>query len=273
MKMIKRQAGEVRSRMGQNTRKRTFPNSKGLRGWVGWGVVTAEDESEFLKETVCVRRIDRVEQVKHGTKCEAEIGDKDSERALEIASQICHHKLEDSDFCDGIPCGVSLESDLQEKLFEERIMSHYHTSQNLIKNCLCTNKYQPQNAKQISGNCGSVKFLSEWLHLWHKRGSLTSRGCINVDYSAVQDIDHDYQQSDSDTDSGDESLKNVLLLAGPVGSGKSAAIYACARDQGFQIIEILPRVINWGHPSRLSELVANDIVKFRCPTLYTRRPE
>ncbi|GFP89794.1 ATPase family aaa domain-containing protein 5 [Phtheirospermum japonicum] len=143
------------------------------------------------------------------------------------------HILEKGDFCDG-----SLESELQDRLLEERIMSHYHTSQNQTKNCLWTDKYQPQNAKQICGNGEPVKFLSEWLHLWHKRGSITSRGCIDGDYSSVQDMDHDYQQSDSDTDSGEESLKNVLLVTGPVGSGKSAAIYACARDQGFQIIEI-----------------------------------
>ncbi|KAL3641271.1 hypothetical protein CASFOL_016239 [Castilleja foliolosa] len=141
--------------------------------------------------------------------------------------------LEKGDFCDG-----SLESELQDKLLGERIMSHYHTSPNQTKNCLWTDKHQPQNAKQICGNGESVKFLSEWLHVWHKRGSLTSRGCIDGDHSSVQDIDHDYQQSDSDTDSGEESLKNVLLVTGPVGSGKSAAIYACARDQGFQIIEI-----------------------------------
>ncbi|CAA0809944.1 P-loop containing nucleoside triphosphate hydrolases superfamily protein [Striga hermonthica] len=117
-----------------------------------------------------------------------------------------------------------------------RIMSHYHTSQNLTENCLWTDKYQPQNAKQICGNGDSVECLSEWLHNWHKTGTQTSRGCINGDHS--KDSDLDYVDSDSDTDSVEESLKNVLLVTGPVGSGKSAAIYACARDQGFHIIEI-----------------------------------
>ncbi|KAK6114842.1 hypothetical protein DH2020_007111 [Rehmannia glutinosa] len=165
---------------------------------------------------------------------------KDAEAILatSVESMLQEHKLEENDLCDEIPCVGSLESELQHRLLEERIMSHYHTSQNQPENCLWTDKYQPQNAKQICGNGESVEFLSEWLHLWHKRGSLTSRGCINEDYSIVQDIDHDYQQSDSDTNGSEESLKNVLLVTGPVGSGKSAAIYACARDQGFQIIEI-----------------------------------
>ncbi|KAK6132006.1 hypothetical protein DH2020_034232 [Rehmannia glutinosa] len=164
---------------------------------------------------------------------------KDAEAILATSVEsMQEHKLEENDLCDAIPCVGSLESELQHRLLEERIMSHYHTCQNQPENCLWTDKYQPQNAKQICGNGESVEFLSEWLHLWHKRGSLTSRGCIDEDYSIVQDIDHDYQQSDSDTNSSEESLKNVLLVTGPVGSGKSAAIYACARDQGFQIIEI-----------------------------------
>lgn len=35
-------------------------------------------------------------------------------------------------------------------LLQPRIMSHYHTSHNQPENCLWTDKYQPQNAKQVS---------------------------------------------------------------------------------------------------------------------------
>lgn len=62
-----------------------------------------------------------------------------------------------------------------------------------------------------------MRFLSEWLHLWHKRGSPTIKGCTDEDNSALQDVDCDYQQSESDDDDGEESLKNVLLVTGPVG--------------------------------------------------------
>ncbi|KAL0351483.1 UNVERIFIED_CONTAM: ATPase family AAA domain-containing protein 5 [Sesamum calycinum] len=134
----------------------------------------------------------------------------------------------------------SSESELQDKLLEERIMSHYHTCHNQPENCLWTDKYQPQNARQICGNGEAVEFLSEWLHLWHRRGSLISRSCMDEGVSVLQNIDHDYEQNDADYDTinDEETLKNVLLITGPAGSGKSAAIYACARDQGFQVIEI-----------------------------------
>ncbi|KAL8485596.1 hypothetical protein ACS0TY_027763 [Phlomoides rotata] len=157
--------------------------------------------------------------------------------AAAVESMLQDHKCEKNDCVDGTPCGGNMESELQDKLLRERIMSNYHTCQNQPENCIWTDKYQPQNAKKICGNGESVKLLSEWLHLWHKRGSLTIRDCIDDDNSIAQDVDHDYELSDSD-DNGEESLKNVLLVTGPVGSGKSAAIYACARDQGFQIIEI-----------------------------------
>ncbi|CAL1371710.1 unnamed protein product [Linum trigynum] len=34
------------------------------------------------------------------------------------------------------------------------------------------------------------------------------------------------------------SRKPVLLITGPAGSGKSAAIYACAKEQGYKILEV-----------------------------------
>ncbi|KAK4429658.1 ATPase family AAA domain-containing protein 5 [Sesamum alatum] len=147
------------------------------------------------------------------------------------------HEIGKKDLFAGTSCR-SLESELQDKLLEERIMSHYHTCHNQPENCLWTDKYQPQNAKQVCGNGEAVGLLSEWLHLWHRRGSLISRSCMGEDISGVQDIDHDYSDADYDTIKDEETLKNVLLITGPVGSGKSAAIYACARDQGFQVIEI-----------------------------------
>ncbi|XP_073315237.1 uncharacterized protein [Primulina huaijiensis] len=143
--------------------------------------------------------------------------------------------LESNDlFAGNSSCG-NLDSNLQ-----ERIMSNYNTSHNQHENCLWTDKYRPQNAKQICGNGQSVKFLSEWLQLWQKKGSPASRGCIDEDKCLTQDDGHYCLRSDcdSDTTDGDDSLKNVLLVTGPFGSGKSAAIYACAREHGFQIIEI-----------------------------------
>ncbi|CAK9154618.1 unnamed protein product [Ilex paraguariensis] len=128
----------------------------------------------------------------------------------------------------------------QGKFLEERIMSHYHGSGNQPENSLWTDKYQPGKAFEVCGNGESVKFLSEWLHLWHERGFRTSKNSTGGKKRFEQDVDYSSYHSDCDSDNIDDetSLKNVLLVTGPVGSGKSAAIYACAREQGFQVIEV-----------------------------------
>lgn len=48
--------------------------------------------------------------------------------------------------------------------------------------------------------------------------------------------------SDSDWDCGDESsqemedmLCNTVLITGPTGVGKTAAVYACAQELGFKV--------------------------------------
>lgn len=145
------------------------------------------------------------------------------------------HTLESNNFFAGNSSCGNLDSKLH-----ERIIYNYNTSHYQPENCLWTDKYRPQNAKQICGNGESVKFLSEWLQLWQKKGSPANRNFIDEDTCLTHDDGYYYLQSDcdSDTTDGDDSLKNVLLVTGPVGSGKSAAIYACAREHGFQIIEI-----------------------------------
>ncbi|CAH1425734.1 unnamed protein product [Lactuca virosa] len=108
------------------------------------------------------------------------------------------------------------------------------------ENSLWTTKYQPEKAIEICGNNESVKFLSEWLCLWYEKGSRNSKCSTDNDNWIMQGFDLNYSPTDSDSESTDEetSLKNVLLVTGPVGSGKSAAIYACAKEQGFQVIEV-----------------------------------
>ncbi|XP_051139529.1 uncharacterized protein LOC127257195 isoform X2 [Andrographis paniculata] len=163
-----------------------------------------------------------------------------NDEAIQAGTPLEDNKTERNGHFTGTACGGSIDSELQDELLRERTVSHQHACPSRPVNCLWTDKYQPQNAKQVCGNGESVKLLSEWLLLWHKRGSQASKSCMSEGNIIMQVNDHDYQLSDSDydTNTDEDDLKNVLLITGPVGSGKSAAIYACARDQGFQIIEI-----------------------------------
>ncbi|KAI3525232.1 hypothetical protein L1887_03907 [Cichorium endivia] len=131
---------------------------------------------------------------------------------------------------------VETDSQRQDTLLSERVATNY----NNCENSLWTTKYQPEKAIEICGNNESVKFLNEWLRVWHEKGSTTNKFSTNNDNWIMQGVDLNYSPTDSDSESTDEetALKNVLLVTGPVGSGKSAAIYACAKEQGFQVIEV-----------------------------------
>ncbi|XP_024979178.1 uncharacterized protein LOC112516395 isoform X2 [Cynara cardunculus var. scolymus] len=135
---------------------------------------------------------------------------------------------------------VNLDTQWQDTLHTERMASKYHDCSYQPENSLWTTKYQPERAVEICGNYESVKFLNEWLRLWHEKGSRTNKCSTDTDKWIMQDVDLNYCPSDSASQYTDEesTLKNVLLVTGPVGSGKSAAIYACAKEQGFQVIEV-----------------------------------
>ncbi|OIT27058.1 PREDICTED: uncharacterized protein LOC109214488 [Nicotiana attenuata] len=140
------------------------------------------------------------------------------------------------DTVDSPQNNLSSDAKKQGRFFQERIVSDYQISPTRPKSCLWTNKYQPERAFQVCGNSEPVKLLSDWLHLWHEKASRTSKPCILSDRVTQDSFDSLYESEADSTN--EEQLKNVLLVSGPVGSGKSAAIYACAKEQGFQVIEV-----------------------------------
>ncbi|XP_018468890.2 uncharacterized protein LOC108840548 [Raphanus sativus] len=107
------------------------------------------------------------------------------------------------------------------------------------RNSLWADKYQPRSASEVCGNAESVKLMNEWLGQWHERGFQPSKDFLSSDEEKSQDADYNCSESDSDSENigAEDRLKNVLLIVGPVGSGKSAAVHACAKEQGFKILE------------------------------------
>ncbi|RDX75060.1 ATPase family AAA domain-containing protein 5, partial [Mucuna pruriens] len=168
-----------------------------------------------------------------------------------LAEQTCHLMCKDAEVdleVDGsvaatVQAGIFRKSDteLRSRFLQESMRSYYHSCVDKAEGSLWTYKYKPTKAVEVCGNDESVNFLRDWLHLWHERRSKSGKDTFDMDKSDMQD-DDDYNCSYSDYDSEDidekDSLQNVLLISGPIGSGKSAAVYACAQEQGFDILEL-----------------------------------
>lgn len=118
----------------------------------------------------------------------------------------------------------------------------------LPSNPLWTDLYQPKSSDDVCGNITGVSLLTTWLASWQKKIMKGKKPCVrpnrkkgyvrNEDEDQTWEADMGSDSSDSDTESRKESLSSTLLITGPVGCGKTAAVYACAKEQGFSVIEV-----------------------------------
>ncbi|KAK4572862.1 hypothetical protein RGQ29_031029 [Quercus rubra] len=157
-------------------------------------------------------------------------------KQLEHAPEVDYEVEEVGLFSGHASCLRKSDIPQQSGFLQESMMSYYARPDNQLENSLWTYKYKPKKATEVCGNDESVKFLSDWLHMWHERGFQISKVGTDGDQCDMQD--DDYRCSDSEDIDEEPGLKNVLLVTGPVGCGKSAAIYACAQEQGFEILEL-----------------------------------
>lgn len=95
-----------------------------------------------------------------------------------------------------------------------------------------SDKYKPLAASQIIGNFESVKELKKWLVSWTEN-DIKSKA-INENGSDSSD----YFQSDPDSKDSMKSSNNLLVLSGPVGSGKTSSVYAIAAELSIKVIEV-----------------------------------
>lgn len=47
--------------------------------------------------------------------------------------------------------------------------------------------------------------------------------------------DSDWDCGEDDSQDGEDMLCNTMLITGPTGVGKTAAVYACAQELGFKV--------------------------------------
>uniref|UniRef100_A0A8D2CD49 ATPase family AAA domain-containing protein 5 n=1 Tax=Sus scrofa TaxID=9823 RepID=A0A8D2CD49_PIG len=107
---------------------------------------------------------------------------------------------------------------------------------------LWTEKYQPQNSSELIGNELAIKKLHSWLKDWKRRAELEERQNLKGKRDEKQEgILNPLDSIDFKGSSDDEEetrLCNTVLITGPTGVGKTAAVYACAQELGFKIFEV-----------------------------------
>ena len=96
-------------------------------------------------------------------------------------------------------------------------------------------KYRPRCASDVLGNTSEVQCIHEWLQYWAgkrraPRPKKRKRKGRNKTRSHASDWDDGRSQS--------PGMSNLMVVSGASGSGKTSAIYACAMEVGFHVLEI-----------------------------------
>ncbi|KAM7001833.1 ATPase family AAA domain-containing protein 5 [Passerculus sandwichensis] len=106
---------------------------------------------------------------------------------------------------------------------------------------LWTEKYQPQDSSELVGNQKEIERLHSWLKEWKKRADLEEKRNQKREKEDKELEDSlsslDFKDSKSDLEE-ETTLCNTVLITGPPGVGKTAAVYACAQELGFKIFEV-----------------------------------
>nr|XP_020472089.1 ATPase family AAA domain-containing protein 5-like isoform X1 [Monopterus albus] len=102
---------------------------------------------------------------------------------------------------------------------------------------LWTDKYQPQHSSDIIGNTASVRRLYSWLKEWKLRTDQEERKKQKDKKQEEDSNDSEWDSGKDDSQDG-EDMCNTVLITGPTGVGKTAAVYACAQELGFKVFEV-----------------------------------
>lgn len=100
---------------------------------------------------------------------------------------------------------------------EESLSSH---------DCTWTCKYKPMSAEEIVGNEEAAGKLKDWLSSWS--ASLTKE---DDDSSGDE-----FYSSDCSSSCNNRENKQIAVLLGPHGSGKTASVYAVAEELGYRLV-------------------------------------
>ncbi|XP_078257591.1 ATPase family AAA domain-containing protein 5 isoform X2 [Rhinoraja longicauda] len=158
-------------------------------------------------------------------------------RSVKRKLQECEHKTEAAETATmPVPLCVSELTGLPKR--EEAATSDGVGT--VKEDLLWTEKYQPQHSSELVGNLSAVRKLRSWLMEWKKRADKEETKPQKERKTEKDKKVDAWDNSDFNMESsGDEDfLCNTVLITGPPGVGKTAAVYACAQELGFKVFEV-----------------------------------
>ncbi|XP_060774049.1 ATPase family AAA domain-containing protein 5b isoform X2 [Neoarius graeffei] len=141
-----------------------------------------------------------------------------------------------------------------------------------------TEKYRPRSADEVVGNSAAVKKLYSWLKEWRIRADVEERRKRREERQMKEESDGSWDRGDFKGDPLMEcegELCNTLLIHGPTGAGKSAAVFACAEQLGFKVLEVNSSSLRSGRLvlSQLRESTqSHQVGAPQCSASLTRTP-
>ncbi|XP_036050315.1 ATPase family AAA domain-containing protein 5 [Onychomys torridus] len=136
------------------------------------------------------------------------------------------------------PEEIKEKSEDLEKRINSSGINLYSAKGSGTEDMLWTEKYQPQNSNELIGNELAIKKLYSWLKDWKRRAELEERQNSKAKRDEKQEDLSDSMDFKGSSDDEDCHLCNTVLITGPTGVGKTAAVYACAQELGFKIFEV-----------------------------------
>ncbi|NP_001076298.2 ATPase family AAA domain-containing protein 5b [Danio rerio] len=128
--------------------------------------------------------------------------------------------------------------------------SVYQNQRLRVDDVLWTDKYQPQQSSEVIGNSASVRQLHSWLKEWKTRADTEERRRRQDERRMKKEAAESWDCGDfvGDAVSIDQvkELCNTVLITGPSGVGKTAAVYACAQELGFKVFEVNSSALRCG---------------------------
>ncbi|XP_037544266.1 ATPase family AAA domain-containing protein 5 [Nematolebias whitei] len=122
-------------------------------------------------------------------------------------------------------------------IVDDQILEEDIGKKDVVKeDLLWTDKYQPQLSSDIVDNVAAVKRLQSWLKEWKLRTDREERK--NQKDKKREEDGSDSDWGDEDSQEMEDMLCNTVLITGPTGVGKTAAVYACAQELGFKVFEV-----------------------------------